>query len=332
MFALEEERNWRRVADQGQDVLLYRWNLYYGAMEPWLNYQHLFYFWSIVREGSVSAASRKLRLAQPTVSEQLKLLESSLGVALFHRRGGRLVLSEDGGRVYRYADEIFGLGQELMDTLAGREAANRSRLVVGVADVMPKLIVERLLAPALAQNRELRLVCYEDRHEKLLSDLSLYELDTVLTDTAVTQSSTFRGFSHLLGESAVSLFAQPKLAERLRKGLPRSLGDVPVLLPIEQTSLRLGLERWFSAHDVRIKIRGEFQDSALLLMFGRAGEGIVAAPSIMAEEIRAHYGLTVVAELEEVRERFYAVTAERKIAHPGVKAITESARTQLFRA
>jgi LysR family transcriptional activator of nhaA len=301
-------------------------------MESWLNYHHLFYFWSVVREGGVSAASRKLRLAQPTVSEQVKQLEASLGISLFHRRSGRLVLTDSGGRVYRYADEIFSLGRELMDTLAGREAASRSRLVVGVADVMPKLIVERLLAPALQQNRELRLVCYEDRHERLLSDLALYELDTVLTDTPVTPSSVFRGFSHLLGESAVSLFARPKLAERLRKGFPKSLEGVPLLLPIEHTSLRRGLERWFDARGVRPKIRGEFQDSALLLVFGRAGEGIFAAPSILAEEIRTQHRLAVVAELEEVRERFYAVTAERKIAHPGVKAITESARTQLFRA
>jgi LysR family transcriptional activator of nhaA len=242
------------------------------------------------------------------------------------------VLTDSGGRVYRYADEIFALGRELTDTLAGREAASRSRLVVGVADVMPKLIVERLLAPALQQNKELRLICYEDRHERLLSDLAVYELDTVLTDTPVTPSSTFRGFSHLLGESAVSLFAQPKLAQRLRKGFPRSLEGVPLLLPIKHTSLRLGLERWFAAHGVRTKIRGEFQDSALLLVFGRAGEGIFAAPSILAEEIQAQHRLSVVAELEEVRERFYAVTAERKIAHPAVKAITESARTQLFRA
>ncbi|HEX6240611.1 MAG TPA: LysR family transcriptional regulator, partial [Polyangiales bacterium] len=262
-------------------------------MEPWLNYHHLFYFWSVVREGSVSAASRKLRLAQPTVSEQLKQLEASLDVALFDRRSGRLVLTESGGRVYRYADEIFSLGRELMDVVAGREAKRRSRLVVGVADVMPKLIVERLLAPALQQNPDLRLVCYEDRHDRLLSDLALYELDTVLTDTAVTPSSIFRGFSHLLGESSVSLFAQPKLAERLRKGFPKSLEGVPLLLPIEHTSLRLGLERWFDARGVRTKIRGEFQDTALLLVFGRAGEGIVAAPSILAEEIRGQYRLAV---------------------------------------
>ena len=217
-----------------------------------------------------------------------------------------------------------------MDTLAGRAVARSARLVVGIADVVPKLIVERLLAPAL-RDPQLRLVCYEDQHERLLSQLALYELDTVLTDTPVMPSSSFRGFSRLLGESAVSLFAKPKLAERLRRGFPKSLEDVPLLLPIEHTSLRLALTRWFDTHGIRPRIRGEFQDSALLMVFGRAGEGIFAAPTVIAEEIVAQHRLAVVAELEDVRERFYAVTAERKLTHPGVRAITESARTQLFR-
>jgi LysR family transcriptional regulator, transcriptional activator of nhaA len=298
-------------------------------MGDWLNYHHLFYFWTTVREGGVSAASRRLRLTQPTVSEQIKELESTLGVALFLRRGRRLVLTDTGSHVYRYADEIFSLGRELVDTLAGRTAASRARLVVGIADVMPKLIVGRLLEPALQRDPLLRMVCYEDRHERLLSDLALYELDVVLTDTPMTPDSNFPGFSRLLGESAVSLFAKPKLAERLRKGFPKSLEDVPLLLPIEHTSLRLALTRWFETNGIRPRIRGEFQDSALLMAFGRSGEGIFAAPSVIAEEIMTQHRLEVVAELEGVRERFYAVTAERKITHPGVRAITELARTQL---
>ena len=253
-------------------------------------------------------------------------------MVLFPRRRGKLVLTDAGRQVYRYADEIFALGRELTETLAGRSATRASRLVVGVSDLMPKLIVERLLAPTLQQDPKLRVVCYEDRHERLISDLALYDLDTVLTDTLVTPSSTFSGFSHLLGESPIALFAKPKLAEQLRKRFPKSLEDVPMLLPIEQTSLRTALTRWFDARGIRPRIRGEFQDSALLMMFGRAGEGLCAAPIVMAEEIMAQHRLAMVAELEGVRERFYAVTAEREIVHPGVRAITANARTQLFRS
>jgi LysR family transcriptional regulator, transcriptional activator of nhaA len=291
-----------------------------------LNYHHLFYFWSVVREGSVSAASRKLKLAQPTVSEQLRQLERALAVELFHRQAGRLVLTEDGAHVLRYADEIFALGRELTDSLARRVVARHSRIVVGIADVMPKLIVAKLLAPALELDPQLHLICQEDRHEKLLSDLALYELDLVLTDAPVRPSSNFSGYTRLLSDSGVALFTEPNLAEKLRKQFPRSLADVPLLLPLEHTGLRIALTRWFDAHHVQPRIRGEFQDSALATALGREGRGVLAAPTAIEEQMRVHYGLARIAELEGVRERFYAVTAERKVAHPAVRAIVRSAR------
>jgi LysR family transcriptional activator of nhaA len=298
-------------------------------MASWLNYHHLLYFWTIVREGSVSAASRKLRLSQPTVSEQLKELEASLGVTLFHRRGGRLVLTESGSNVYRYADEIFTLGNAMQESLAGRAVARGTRLVVGIADVMPKLIVSRLLAPALDGNERLRLVCYEDRHERLLADLALYELDLVLTDSPSVPSANFPGHSRLLGESGVSLLAQPKLAEQLRRRFPESLDGVPMLMPIEHTNLRRSLTRWFDARGIRPYVRGEFQDSAMLMAIGGVADVVFAAPSVIAEEITRRQRLSIIAELEDVRERFYAITAERRATHPAVRAITARARGQL---
>lgn len=295
-------------------------------MRDRLNYHHLFYFWSVVREGSVSAASRKLALAQPTVSEQLRQLEQALEVELFQRRRGRLALTEEGGHVMRYADEIFTLGRELTDSLTRRLGARRSRLVIGVADVVPKLIVAKLLEPAFALDPQLHLICQEDRHDKLLSDLALYELDMVLTDSAVHTSSNFRGYTRLLSDSGVGLFAEPSSATNLRKRFPESLADVPLLLPLEHTGLRVALTRWFDAHGVQPRIRGEFQDMALAMMFGRENRGVLAAPTAVTEQIRLHYGLALVSELEGVRARFYAVTAERKIAHPAVRAVVGSAR------
>ncbi len=300
-------------------------------MAGWLNYHHLFYFWTVVREGSVSAASRKLKLAQPTVSEQLRQLERALEVELFHRRGGRLLLTEDGSHVLRYADEIFTLGRELTDSLTRRQVARHSRIVVGVADVMPKLIVAKLLAPALKLDPQLHLICQEDRHEKLLADLALHELDLVLTDAPVRPSSNFRGYTRLLSDSGVALFTEPKLAESLRKHFPESLGDVPLLLPLEHTGLRVALTRWFDVHHVRPRIRGEFQDSALAMVFGREGRGVLAAPTAIEEQMRQHHGLALVAELEGVRSRFYGVTPERKVAHPAVRAIVGSVRAQATR-
>jgi LysR family transcriptional activator of nhaA len=296
----------------------------------WLNYHHLFYFWTIVREGGVSAASRKLRLSQPTVSGQLKELEQKLDVQLFHRRGSRLVLTDTGNHVYRYANEIFALGRELQESLAGRAEARGSRLVVGIADVIPKLIAHRLLEPAMRSDERLRVTCYEDRHEKLLADLALYELDVVLSDTPVGPQSPIRAHSHLLGESGVSLFAKSKLAARLRRSFPRSLDGAPVLLPIEQTTLRRALVGWFEEHDVRPQIRAEFQDSALQMVMGQGGEGVFAAPTVIEQQVMVEHHVSVVARLDGVRERFYATTVERKIGNPAVRALMESARSELF--
>jgi LysR family transcriptional activator of nhaA len=299
------------------------------AME-WLNYHHLYYFYTVVRAGSVSAASRELRLAQPTVSGQLKELEHALGTELFHRRGNRLVLTDTGSHVYKYAREIFALGRELQDSLAGRHDPRTARLVIGVADVLPKLIVHRLLEPALRSDEQLHLACYEDQHERLLADLALYEIDAVLTDTPIGPRSNFRGYSHLLGECGVTLFAQAALAQRLRKGFPRSLNNAPFLLPIEQTSLRRALSGWFEQQGLRPRIRGEFQDSALLIVMGRAGEGVFAAPTVIEHEIKEQFRVSVVARIEDVRERFYAITVERKITHAAVRLVTEGARAELF--
>ena len=299
-------------------------------MAAWLNYHHLFYFWTVVHEGGVSAASRKLRLAQPTVSGQLKELERSLGAQLFHRRGGRLVLSDTGAHVHGYAEQIFSLGRELQDSLAGHAVARGARLAVGVADVVPKLIAQRLLEPALRLDERLRLTCTEDQHERLLAELALYELDVVLTDAPIGPTSNIRGYSRLLGESGVSLFARGRAAQRLRRRFPKSLEGVALLLPVERTSLRRALTRWLDARGVHARIRGEFQDSALLTVFGQVGEGVFAAPTVIEAEIRAQHRVEVVARLEDVRERFYAITVERRITHPAVRAITEGARAELF--
>jgi LysR family transcriptional regulator, transcriptional activator of nhaA len=296
----------------------------------WLNYHHLLYFWTVVREGSVSAASRKLRLAQPTVSEQLKSLEDTLNVELFSRAGGKLALTEVGAHVYRYADEIFSLGRELQDSLQGLAATRLPRLVVGITDVVPKLIACRILEPVLKLPQEVRVVCYEDKQDRLLAELAVHALDVVLTAEPVSASTHVRAHSHLLGESGVTLFASPQRAERLRPGFPQSLAGAPFLLPTDNTSLRRALTRWFEEEKVRPQVRGEFQDSALLKAFGQLGAGVFPGSSAIEEEIRQQYGVEVVGRLEGVRERFYAVTVERKLRHPAVLAIAEAAKTNLF--
>lgn len=296
-----------------------------------LNYHHLYYFFLAVQEGGVGAAGRRLRLAQPTVSAQIRQLEKSIGTDLFRRDGRRLELTETGVLVHRYASEIFGLGDELVTQLREGSVSLPQRLVVGVADTLPKLLVHRFLEPALRQNAAIRLVCRQDRYDRLLEELATQRLDLVLADAPIGPSHSIRAFNHLLGESGVTFFASAAQASRLRRGFPRSLDRQGFLFPAEYTSLRRGLDLWFADRGVRPRMVGEFDDSALLKTFGQVGLGVFAAPSVVARQIRAQYGAAAIGEADGMRERFYAITTDRRIRQPGVKAIAEAAHDLLDR-
>jgi len=300
-----------------------------GSMER-LNYHHLLYFWMVAREGTVARAAAQLRLAQPTLSGQIRALETALGEKLFERAGRGLRLTEMGRVVLRYANEIFALGAELSESVKGRPTGRPLRLAVGVADAMPKLVAYRLIEPALGLPQPVRLVVHEQSTEKLLAALALHELDVVLTDRVAPPGVSVRAFNHLLGDCGATLFAAPKLAAKYRRGFPRALDGAPFLLPGETSTLRRGLEQWFEKQRIRPRIVGEFDDSTLIKVFGQAGQGLFAAPSIIEASVRKQYGVAIVGRLDKVRERFYAVSAERRLKHPAVIAITESARRELF--
>ena len=295
----------------------------------WLNYHHLLYFWVVAREGSIAAATRKLNLTQPTISAQLRLLEESLGEKLFEKSGRSLVLTEAGRVALRYADEIFALGRELRDTLRDRPTGKPVRVTVGIADVVPKLVAYRVLRPAFEAAPDVEMVCREASSETLLTLLGQHEVDLVLTD-APAAGAPLRAYNHLLGESGTTLFAAPSLAASVRKHFPKSLHGAPLLLPGAATQIRRALELWLDGSGLEPRRVGEFDDLALMTAFGRAGTGIFPAPTAIEDEIEAQYGVRVVGRLPEVRERFYAVSAERKIKNPMVSAITSAARRRIF--
>ena len=296
----------------------------------WLNYHHLLYFWVVAREGSVTRASEQLGLAQPTVSGQLKALEDSLGEKLFSRVGRRLVLTDVGRVVYRYAEEIFSLGRELQDTLKDRPTGRPVRLTVGVADVVPKLVAYRLLLPALSLPEPVHVICREDKPERLLAELSVHAVDLVLSDAPVSPGVMVKAYSHLLGETEVAFFGTEALAAAHRRNFPRSLDGAPVLLPTENTTLRRSIEQWLDHERIRPKVVGEFEDSALLKVFGQAGKGLFPAPAVIEAEVRGQYDVKLVGRVPGVKERFYAISAERRLRHPAVVAISAAAREKLF--
>jgi LysR family transcriptional activator of nhaA len=288
------------------------------------------YFWMVVREGGILPASRALKLAHPTISAQIKRLEESLGETLFDRSGRRLELTETGRIVYRYADEIFTLGRELIETMKGLPTGSPLKLVVGVTDVMPKLVVRRMLEPVFTMPEFVHLVCEEDRFDRLLGDLARLRLDLLLTDAPLPPGSGIKAFSHLLGECGVSFFATREVAAEHEKDFPKRLDGTPFLLPAEGTVLRRSLEQWFDAKGIRPRRVAEFQDSALLKVFGQDGMGIFCAPSVIDDAVCSQYGVRVVGRTLEIKERFYAISVERRLKHPAVKAIGESAKKEMF--
>ena len=295
----------------------------------WLNYHHLLYFWTVVRRGGLAAAAEELRLSPSTISVQVRRLEESLSEKLFRKSGRRLVLTEMGRLVYGYADEIFSMGREMIEAVHGRPTGRPMRLVVGVADVVPKLVAQRLIEPALRLAEPVRVVCREASPEQLLESLARHELDVLITDAPVGAEVKVRAYNHLLGESGVTFVATPALAASCRRGFPRSLDGRPMLLPTENMAIRRSLDQWLEERQVRPRVVGEFEDGALLREFGTAGHGIFVTPTMVEKPLLRAYGLRTVGRTEAVRARVYAVSAERRIKHPAVAAICETARTGL---
>jgi LysR family transcriptional activator of nhaA len=295
----------------------------------WLNYHHLLYFWTVARLGSVSRASAELRLTQATVSAQVKSLAKSLGEELFRKSGRHLALTETGRLAFRYADEIFSLGQEMLGTLKGRSEGRLARLTVGVTDVLPKLVVYQLVEPALKLKESYRIICREGTNEELLPALALHDIDVVLTDAPLDPGSNVKAFNHLLGECGSTLFGTPKLAEAYRRGFPKSLDGAPFLLPTRNTTVRRSLDQWFEAQRIAPLIVAEFEDSALLQAFGQHGLGVFFAPAVIGQDIQRQCDVKVIGQVETVRERFFAISLDRKLKHPAVVAISEAAKLKL---
>ena len=296
----------------------------------WLNFHHLFYFWTVVRTGSITKACEELRLAPPTVSAQLRDLEDHLGEKLLTRSGRKLIPTEIGLVVYRRAEEIFSIGREIIDTVKQRPTSRPLRLVVGLDDVVPKEIAYRLIEPAFRLDTVVRLLCHESSLERLIAELVLHEIDVVLSDAPVTPSLNMRVYSHYLGQCGVVWMASRPLAKLYRRNFPKSLKGAPVLLPTIDTAIRRRLDQWFATVAVEPRVMAEFEDFALLRVFGREGTGVFPVPTTLERQYNKQDNVVRVGTARNVDANFYAISAEPKITHPGVMAICEFARREIF--
>lgn len=295
-----------------------------------LNLKHLHYFWAVARHGSIARASELLHLTPQTISGQLKELEQQFDTKLFKKSGRNLVLSDKGQAVFNYADEIFRLSNDLQEMLAGRTAGAQLNLKVGIGMVVPKLLAYRILEPVLSLEEPVLLTCHEAPFVDLMADLSVHKLDIVLADSPLSPTLNIRAYNHLLGESGISFFARESEAEVYRENFPLCLDGAPMLMPTSSSALRRSLELWFERIDVRPCMVAEFEDRALMKAFGEAAAGIFTSPTTVEEDVLNKYSVNLIGRSEEVKERYYAITAERKIKHPAISAITEAARLDLF--
>ncbi len=295
-----------------------------------LNFHHLHLFRAVARAGTLARAAAELQLTEPTMSTQIKALEQQFGQPLFTRTTRRLQLTAAGQTALRYADDIFSLSDELSRAMAGESGDRPRRLLVGIADVVPKMIAYRLIEPALRVADGMTLTCTDDAPERLMAALSVHALDLLITDAPITPAANVRAFNHLLGESGTTVFGTSDLAARYAPQFPTSLHGAPFLLPLHASTIRRGLDAWFQQQDVRPAVRGEYADSALMKVFGQNGYGLFAAPTVLEQEICQQHDVEVVGRLPEITQQFYAISAERRIEHPAVTAIARAARTRLF--
>ena len=292
-----------------------------------MNYKHLHYFWATAKAGGIVKAGEQLHMSPQTLSGQIKLLEERLGCTLFRKQGRGLVLTAAGRLALGYADQIFALGAELEAQLgrAGGEAAVLE-FSVGIADAVPKAIAYRLLEPALAVATPVRLVCHEGKLPELLGRLAVHRLDLVIADEPMARQLSVKAYNHPLGATAMSFLATPALAQTLAgTGFPQCLEGAPLLVPGVATALRQRLDFWLTAHQLRPRVIGEFDDAALMKAFGAEGRGVFMAPTLLDAETAAQYGVTVVGRTHELVEEFYAISVECNVSHPCVAAITQAA-------
>lgn len=295
-----------------------------------LNFKHLRYFWTVAKSGSIARASAQLHITPQSISGQLSELENTLGAKLFQRAGRGLEITDAGRRILSYAEEIFTLGDELLDVARDQNTTATLPFRIGVADSVPKSVTYRVVEPVLRIKEPVRLICREGRLLALLGDLAVHRLDMVIADKPMPTNINVRAYNHLLGTSDLTVFGSTTLAQSLQGKFPALLHNAPFLMPGESTAIRPTLEQWFESQQVRPRIVGEFDDGALLKAFGQGGAGLFVAPTAIADYVCRQYSVRTMGRINSVMEELYAITTERRIRHPATIAVCQAATLEVF--
>jgi LysR family transcriptional activator of nhaA len=284
------------------------------------NYRHLYYFWVVAKEGSMSKAAERLNMAIQTISAQVHELEKSLGYLLFKPAGRGIALTESGFKALEIADQIFSLGEKLPELLRDAASSPKSKITIGISDGLSKLVTRRLLDP-IFQKQDIQLVAHEGEFEDLLAELALHRLDIVLADRPAPNNKNLNVYSEELIRSSIAWYIPHQLIKQIKHGFPECLNHIPVLLPTSHSTVRLSIDQWFMKNRVSPNIIGEFEDSALLKTFAVSGLGVFPAGKIIQKELEDTYAMKVLGDCVDIFEYFYAIRSEKKIQNPLVEAI-----------
>jgi len=294
-------------------------------MSP-LNYNHLFYFYVVATEGSITKASTRLNLTPQTISGQISSFEAQIDINLFDRKGKSLHLSEMGQLIYSYAEEIFQLGDEIKHILKRKQPDQWHTFTIGVTNVIPKILVQQLLSPVLNMNERVRLICQEGDQNSLLADLSVNKIDCILTDQPLQLGSHVKAYNHLLIESGFTFFATDTLIKTSNKKFPQCLSDLPWLMQGKKSAMRTRLSSWLEKNNISPNIVAEFEDSALMKTFGQDGLGVFSCPTIIEKYILDNYGVKAIGRVEEIKDHYYIISPERRLKHPAILEIVNGAK------
>ncbi|OUR88488.1 LysR family transcriptional regulator [Gammaproteobacteria bacterium 42_54_T18] len=292
-------------------------------MSP-LNYNHLYYFYVVAKEGSIVKASGTLNLTPQTISGQISNFEDQIGILLFDRKGRKLHLSEFGQLILSYAEEIFQIGDELKNVITTQQPNQYLTFTVGITDVIPKTLAYQLLKPALDMDDPIRLICNEGDQESLLAELAVNKLDLILTDQPLQPGNNVKAYNHQLAESGLTFFASSSLTEKIKKDFPLCLSEKPFLMQSKKSVIHQRLSSWFHTHNIAPIIVAEFDDSALMKSFGQSGYGIFAGPTLIEKHIVSQYNVTVIGRTDELKEQYYAISPERRLKHPAIIEIVNA--------
>lgn len=292
-----------------------------------LNYNHLYYFWMVCKQGSITKAAEALFLTPQTVTGQIKALEERMDGKLTKRNGRSVEPTELGQLVFKYADRMFGLSYEMLDIVNYSQHSN-ILFDVGVADALSKRLVSKILMSTIPEDNSIHLRCFESTHEMLLEQLSQHKLDMILSDCPVDSSQSPGLYSKKLGESGMSFFCTGKVDN---VSFPAVLEQRKLLIPGSRTSMGRKVLQWFDRQGLKPDILGEFDDAALMKAFARYHhDAIFLAPTLYLSEVEEDTSLQMLGGIDELKEEYYVIFAERMIQHPAVKNVCDADFSNLF--